>query len=178
MGVDEQREVVGPVAEEGEPLRVPDNHVEFVAMDDEIAPSVGRRVDRLPFDLDAAEGQTEELTGELVVVAGNEHHPGAAADLAQQLLDDVVMRLRPVPAGAQAPAVDDVAYQIDRVSLDVAQHIQDKMGLAAARSQVQVRQEKRPVTVDLVRLRQRAASSRGGEQTRTLCTDSRVASMT
>src|SRR5208282_4912510 len=102
----------------------------------------------------------------------------AAADLAQEFLDDVVMRLRPVPAGAEAPAVDDIADQIDRVSLDMAQHIQDKVGLAAARSQVQIREEKRPVTVGLVGLGQWAASSRGGEQTRTLCTDSRVASMT
>src|SRR5271165_5711692 len=114
---------------------------------------------RLPLDLDAPEGQAEELAGELVVVAGNEHHPRAAADLAQEFLDHIVMRLRPVPAGAEAPAVDDVPDQIDRVSLDMAQHIQDKMGLAATRSQVQVRQEQRPVTVDLVGLGQWAASS-------------------
>ena len=90
-------------------------------------------------DLDAAEGQAEELAGEFVVVAGHEHHPRAAPDFAQQLLDDVVMRLRPVPAGAQPPAVDDVADQIDRVGLDMAQHVQDEMRLAPARAQVQIR---------------------------------------
>src|SRR5271170_4874736 len=69
MGVDEQREIVGPVAEEGEPLRVADDDVEFVAVDDEVALAVGRRMNRLPLDFDAPEGQSEELTGELVVVA-------------------------------------------------------------------------------------------------------------
>ena len=108
--------------------------VEFVAMNDEIALAVGRGVDRLALDLDAAEGQAEELAGELIVVAGNEHHPSAAPNLAQQLLDDVVMGLWPVPAGAEPPAVDDVADQVDRVGLDVAQHVQDKVRLAAARA--------------------------------------------
>ena len=96
-------------------------------------------MDRPPLDLDAAEGEPEELARELVMVAGNEHHPRAAPDLAQQFLDDVVMRLRPVPARAKPPAVDDVADQVDRVGLDVTQHIEDKMGLAAPRAQVQIR---------------------------------------
>src|SRR5271170_7688132 len=104
--------------------------VEFVAMNDEVALAVGRGMDRLPLDLDPAESQAEELTGEFIVVAGNEHHPRAAPNLAQQFLDDVVMRLRPVPAGAEAPTIDDVTDQVDRVGLDMAQHIQDKMGLA------------------------------------------------
>ena len=87
----------------------------------------------------AAEGQAEELTGEFIVVARNEHHPRAAPNLTQQFLDDVVMRLRPVPAGAEPPAIDDVADEVDGVGLDMAQHIQDKMGLATARAQVQIR---------------------------------------
>src|SRR5690348_11524093 len=127
MRVDEEREVVGPVAEEGEPFRMTHHDVEFVAMNDKVALAVGGRVNRPPLDLNAPEGQAEELTGELVMVAGHEHHPRAAPDLAQQFLDHVVVRLRPVPAGAEAPAVDDVADQIDGVSLDMTQHVQDKM---------------------------------------------------
>ncbi len=113
--------------------------VEFIAMNDEIALAVGRGMDRLPLDLDPAECESEELTGKFIVVAWNEHHPRAAPDLAKQFLNDVVVRLRPVPARAKAPAVDDVADQVDRVGLDMAQHIQDKMRLAATRAQVQVR---------------------------------------
>ena len=126
--------------------------VEFVAVRDEIALAVGCDVDRPPLDLDPAEAQAEELAGKFIVVAGNEHHPRAAPDLAQQLLDHVVVRLRPVPAGTKAPAVDDVANEIDRVGLDIAQHIEDEMGLAAARPEVQIRQEQRPVALGLVGL--------------------------
>src|SRR6202035_3550600 len=132
MGVDEQSEIVGPVAEKREPLRMTHHDVEFVAMNDEVALTVGRGMDRLPLDLDPTEGQAEELTGEFIVVARNKHHPRAAPNLAQQFLDDVVMRLRPVPAGAEPPAVDDVADEVNGVGLDMAQHIQDKMGLATA----------------------------------------------
>src|ERR1700678_1422908 len=139
MRVDEQGKIVGPVAEKGEALRMAYDDVEFVAVNDEITLAVGRGMDRLPSDLDPAKGQAEELTGEFIVVARDEHHPRAAPHLSQQLLDDVVMRLRPVPAGAEPPSVDDVADQIDRVRLDVAQHIQDEMRLAPSCAQVQIR---------------------------------------
>ena len=115
------------------------DHVELVTVNDEIALAVSRGMNRPSLDLDAAEGQAEELAGEFIVIAGNEHHPRAATNLAQQFLDDVVMHLRPVPARAQPPAIDDVADQVDRVGLDVAQHVQNKMGLAAARAEMQIR---------------------------------------
>ena len=95
------------------------------------------------------------------MVAGNEHHPGAASHLAQQFLDDVVMRLRPVPAGAEAPAIDDVSDKVDSVGLHIPQHIQNKMGLAAARAQMQIRQEQRPVSLALLRLGHRGPPREG-----------------
>ncbi len=125
--------------------------VELVAVDDQIALAVGGGVDRLPPDLDAAEGQAEELARELVVVAGHEHHARAAPHLAQKLLHDVVMRLRPVPARTQPPPVDDVADEVDRVGLDVPKHIEDQIGLAAARAEMEIRQEQRAVTMGPVR---------------------------
>src|SRR5262249_26091593 len=121
MRVDEQGEIVGPVAEEGEPLRMAHDDVEFVAMNDEVALAVGRGVNCLPLDLDPAKRQAEELTGEFIMVAGDEHHPRAAPNLTQQFLDDVIMRLRPVPTGAEPPAIDDVADEVDGVGLDMAQ---------------------------------------------------------
>ena len=120
MGVDEDREIVGPVAEEGEPLGVPHDDVEFVAVHDEKPLAVRRRVFGVADDLDAAERQADELPREFVVIARHEHHARAAPDLAQKLLDDVVMRLRPVEARAHAPAVEDVADEIDRVGVVVA----------------------------------------------------------
>ncbi len=121
--------------------------VELVAVRDEIALAVGGGVDGLALDLDAAERQAEELAGEFVMVARDEHHAGPPAHLAQKLLHDVVVRLRPIPARTQPPAVDDVADQVDRVRLDVPQHVENEMRLATARSQMQIREEQRAVAM-------------------------------
>ena len=122
--------------------------VELVAVHDEIALSVGRDMDRVAHDLDAAEGQADELAREFVVIAGHEDHARAVAHLAQQLLHDVVVRLRPVPARAQPPAVDDVADEKDRLRVVVAQEIEHQFGLATARAQMQVGDEDRAIASD------------------------------
>ena len=152
MRVDEQRRLIGPVAEEREPFGVAHDDVELVAMHDEKAPPVGGDMDRVAHDLDAAERQAQELPREFVVIAGHEDHARAAPHFAQQLLDDVVMRLRPIPARFQPPAVDDVADQKNRVGVVMAQEIQHQFGLAAARAKMQIRHENRAIAGDAVLL--------------------------
>ena len=80
----------------------------------------------------------DEGTRELVVVAGNEDHPRALADLAQQLLDDVVVGLRPVPVALELPAVDDVADQEQVLALDVLQERQQLRCLTAGRAEMKI----------------------------------------
>ena len=87
----------------------------------------------------------DELAGEFVVIARHEHHPGAVPHLAQQLLNDVVVRLRPIPGGSQSPAVDDVADQVDRIRVVVAQKIENQGGLTSAGAQMHVGNEDRAV---------------------------------
>ena len=87
---------------ERQPARALHDAVEQVAVDHQQAAAVGGGVDRLVADLDAAERMREEVARELVVVAGNEDDLRALARLAQDLLHDVVVRLRPVPARAAA----------------------------------------------------------------------------
>ena len=101
-------------------------------------------------DLDAAETQAVELTREFVVVAGHEDHPRAVPDFAQEFLDDVVMGLRPVETRAHPPAVEDVADEIERVGVVVAQEIEDELRLTAARAQMQVGKEDRSVAAAAV----------------------------
>ncbi len=78
---------------------------------------------------------------EFVVIAGHIDHARALARLAQQLLHDVIMGLRPIPAALQAPAVDDVADEINRVGFVMAQEIQQKVRLHAARAKMQIGEE-------------------------------------
>jgi hypothetical protein len=89
-------------------------------------------------DVDAAEMQVEIVAQHLVVVARHVDDARALARLAQQLLDDVVVRLVPVPAALQPPAVDDVADEVDRLGVVVAQEVEQEVGLAAGRAEMDV----------------------------------------
>ena len=117
------------------------DHIELVAVDDEQPPSVGRRVDIGGAHLDAAEMRAEVVAQEFVVVAGQVDDAGALARLSQQLLRDVVMRLRPMPVPAEPPAVDDVADQVDRLGVVVAEKIEEEVRLAATRTQMHIGNE-------------------------------------
>ena len=73
------------------------------------------------------------------MIARQINEAGALARLAQQLLHHVVVRLRPIPARAQLPAIDDVADQIDRFGIVIAQEVEQAFGLAAARAEMNIR---------------------------------------
>jgi len=60
-------------------------------------------------NLDATEAQAGIVAQSFVMVAGDEHEAHALARLAQQLLHDIVVRLRPMRAPSHLPEVDDVA---------------------------------------------------------------------
>ena len=66
-------------------------------------------------------------------------------DLAQQLLEDIVVRLRPMRAAPDLPEIDDVADEIDRVRLDLAQKIEQRRGLRCACAEVHVGDEQRAI---------------------------------
>ena len=118
-----------------------DDHVEQVAVNDEVALAVGGDVHGILEHLDAAEVGTVVIAQELVMIARNVEYANPFARLAQQLLHDVVMKLRPIPSGPELPAVDDVAHQIDGLGFVMAQKVEKLLGLAAARSQMDIRQK-------------------------------------
>ena len=78
------------------------------------------------------------------MVSGDIDDAGALARAPQQLLHHVVVALRPVPGAAQPPAVDDVADEIDRLGLVMAQEVDQELGLGGLRPEMDVGDEKRP----------------------------------
>ena len=144
VGIDEQRQRVGAVAEEREPAGVADDEVEAVAVHDEVALAVGGDVHDLLGEFDAAEIRAEVVAQEFVVVARHVDESRPLAHLAQDLLDDVVVRLRPIPAALQPPAIDDVADEVDRVGIVMPQKVEQHSRLASLGSEMHVRQEERP----------------------------------
>ena len=135
------REIVGLVAEQREPARMLHHEIELVAMDDEVAPSVGAVVDGVLDHLDAAEMRAVKAAQEFVVIARHVDDARALARLAQELLHHVVVRLRPVPAGLERPAVDDVADQVDRLGVVVAQEVEQRSAWQPAGAEMHIGDE-------------------------------------
>ena len=133
-----QREFVGGVAQVGQPAGALDDAVEQVPMRDPQQAPVGGAVQALVQHLDTAETVLHVAARELVVIAGNVDDASALACLAQDLLNHIVVRLRPVPVLAQLPAVDDVAHQVQRLGIDPPQEVQQRRSLTARRTQMQV----------------------------------------
>ena len=79
------------------------------------------------------------------MIARNVNDPRTLANLAKDFLDNVVVRLRPVPRPLQTPAVDDIADEVDRLCFGVFEEVEEKLSLAAASSEVQVRDPNRAV---------------------------------
>ena len=73
-----------------------------------------------------------------IVVAGNIRHRRAATGMLQNQPQHVVMRGIPVPGFAQAPAVDNVADEVELLAADAAQKIGQEIAAATARSQMQI----------------------------------------
>ena len=107
--------------------------------------AVGGFVDHLAFDANAAHRHAEIIAGAFIVVAGNEDHLGAALGPAQNLLHQVGMRRRPVPAALQAPAIDDVADEIEGFEFHTAEKSKKGLGLASPRAQMNVGNPERSI---------------------------------
>src|SRR6266545_798187 len=102
-------------------------------MNDKIALTVGGDVDGVLEHLDAAEMGTVVVAQELVVIAGNVEQAHAFPRLTQQLLHDVVVKLRPIPGGFKLPAVNDVTDEINCVGFVTArseEHTSELQSLA------------------------------------------------
>eukprot|EP01132_Coremiostelium_polycephalum_P011880 gene11880-14531_t len=112
-------------------------------MDHEEFAAVSGFVHRAVHDLDAAEMRALEIAQEFIVVAGDVEDARALAALAQEFLHDVVVLLRPVPAAAQTPSIDDVADQIDRIRIVILQKVQEKGRLGAFGTKMHIGQKER-----------------------------------
>src|SRR5215468_3894072 len=108
-------------------------------MDDEQAAPIGSRVHGLVAELDSSERERREVTSKRIVVARDVDDRRPLAYLAQDLLHDVVVRLRPEPAPAQLPAVDDVTDEVELLRLGVAQEIEKEQRLTGRAPEVQIR---------------------------------------
>src|SRR5262249_30617740 len=143
IGIDPDRDIVGVAAQEREPARVADDHVEKVAVNDEVAFAAGTDMDGILDHLDAAEMGAVIVAQEFIMIAGDVDQANSFARLSQKFLYDVVVKLRPIPGRLELPAVDDVADEIDGLGFVMAKKVEKLVRLATAGSEMDVRQEQR-----------------------------------
>ncbi len=129
---------VDRIAEVGEPACVVHDTVEQIAVRDPQALAVCGHVDGIFGDNDLAQREADELADEFIVVARDVDNPRPLTSFAQQLLHDVVVLLGPVPPLAQLPAIQNIADQIQRFGLVAAQKIEQIIGLAARRAEMNI----------------------------------------
>jgi hypothetical protein len=114
------------------------HHIESIAVGDQQFAPIGGVVDRIERNLDPAEIHARIGPQHLVMVAGDQHHASAAVRHLEHPADHFVVGFGPVPALAQPPAIDDIADQIERLTFVRTQEIEQQLGVAAARAQVDV----------------------------------------
>jgi hypothetical protein len=105
-------------------------------------------VDRTIHDLNPAEVRSNIVAEKLVMISRDVDQPNAFSYLAEELLNDVVMLLRPVPTGLEPPAVDDVADKVDRIGVDGPKKIKQQVALTTLRAEVQIGDEECAVPPD------------------------------
>ena len=98
-------------------------------------------VDAVLQDLEVAEAESAELAEIFVVVARHIDHASAVLGLTEQRAQHVVVFLWPIEGAAQRPEVDDVTDEIEVVALDAAEEIEQRGRVAAAGTEVDVRDE-------------------------------------
>jgi len=80
----------------------------------------------------------DEVGDEFVMVAGDVDDARPFAPGPEQLLNHVVVRLRPVEATLELPDVDEVAHDVERVELMLAEELEERLRLAAAGSEMHI----------------------------------------
>ena len=88
-------------------------------------------------DLDISVSPTE-ARHQFIVISRDVNYACALAGFAQNFLDHIVVLLWPVSDAPQRPDVDQIAHDVESVEIGLAEKIQKRGGVTAARAQVRV----------------------------------------
>ena len=123
--IDFEQQDIGRIAKIGQPSGVLNNVVKKVTMHD--PETFAFRVDMncVFTNLYLTEGQAGKFPRRFIMVARDIIHLGAMSCLSQDFLNDIVMRLGPVPSFLQLPTVDDIADKIECFATGVFKKVQE-----------------------------------------------------
>jgi hypothetical protein len=107
-------------------------------MHDEKAAAIRGLMHDVMVDLDGAETHSAIASDGLVVITRNKDDPRSLAGLAKKLLQHIIVRLQPERAPPDAPEIDNIANEIDRVGVVVAEEIKKGFRLTCPCAEMQI----------------------------------------
>ena len=107
-------------------------------MYDENSTIIGGAMDGMFLDRDCAINPVKR-TDHLIVISWNVDNSRSFARFPQNLLDDVVMLLRPVTAATHLPDINQIADDVERLEIVLAQEIKEAGRAAGPRPEVDIR---------------------------------------
>jgi len=123
--------------------------IELMPVQHEIFFAVGRRMDDLARDGDAAKIHADELLQKFIVIAGDVDDARLLAAFAEQFLDEDIVIILPVPFGLQLPAIKKIADEVEIFAIHVAQEIQQRIHLRVLGPEVDVGDPDRAILLSL-----------------------------
>ena len=133
-----QKQSVANITDVPKPAEVLHHRVKFVSMKHQDASAVGRQVDRVLLDRDASI-IAQVAAHMLIVVTGDVNYFGAFSALAKELLDDIVVFLRPENALLQRENIDQISHYIQRLEVILPEKIKQRFRLAVFVAEVNIR---------------------------------------
>ena len=121
------------------------DRIELISMHHEQQAPIGGLMERLAGHDEVAELQVAELAEILVVVSGHQGHERASTRLGEHLAHHIAVELGPVRASLEAPEVDDVPDEVEVFAVVSVEKIEQGLGAALARPQMDVAQPDRAI---------------------------------
>ena len=120
-----------------QPFGVRGHRVKFMPVHHQQAPAIGGLVDGVLLDGNISEN-AQKISQKFVVIAGDENNVSPFAGFAEQFLNNIVVRLRPIMFPAQPPEIHDIAHKVQLVKFCGAQKLQQAGGITAACAEMQI----------------------------------------
>src|SRR4030095_3254548 len=159
--IESEEKLIPDIAEKGEPLDILHHGVELMPVQDEDSASVGRDMKCMFLDSDRA--VSAEMTGEkLIVITWNVNDPRPFAGLAENLLNHVVMLLRPVNATLERPDVDQITDDVERFELIFLEKGKKRSGITTAGPEMDVGNPPGTIAVRAISYHERAVTKANG----------------
>ena len=133
-----KQKLVSGIAQIGEPLRVLDDGVQFMSVNHENAATIRGDVNGVFLNRNVSVSAGKRAD-EFVVISGNVNNRHALAGFAQNLLNHVVVLLRPIATAAQLPNVDQITDDVEFFTIVIAKELKQRLGIAGPCSEMNIR---------------------------------------